>query len=158
MRKLARDAALYLALTLLLGSAVNLVPKRHLAWWGKGHEPPLAGRDYDLIDPGSADLERTSLGEVVVLDTRSPAEFAAGHVPGAAPVSYTDLDRQWTAAFEARLKRANAVLLYGASDETDVEQLLAQELRRRGVPRPQVLAGGFGAWLQAGLPVEGGAG
>ncbi|HUK14549.1 MAG TPA: rhodanese-like domain-containing protein [Thermoanaerobaculaceae bacterium] len=158
MRKLARDAALYLVLALLLGSAANLLPKRQLAWWGKGHEPPLAGLDYDLIDPGSADLERSSLAGVVVLDTRSAAEFAAGHVPGAAPISYTDLDRQWTAALESRLKRASAVLIYGASDETDVEQLLAQELRHRGVPRPQVLAGGFGAWLQAGLPVEGGAG
>jgi len=158
MRALIRDAAFMLAAVLVLGTASNVLRARHLAWWGVGHEPPAAGKDYQLVDPGSADSLRTSLPRVVFLDTRSAAEFTAGHVPGAEPISYTDLERQLTAVRLARLRAADAVVVYGASEETDVEQLLSQELRRRGVPPPYVLVGGFQAWVGAGLPLDEGGG
>ena len=60
MRGLLRDAGLILVAVLVLGTAANLVPGRHLAWWGKGHEPPATGVDFQLIDAGSADSMRTS--------------------------------------------------------------------------------------------------
>ncbi len=158
MRGLIRDAAFMLVAVLALGTVSNLVSGRRLAWWGVGHEPPAAGTDYRLVDAGTADSLRTSLPHVSFLDTRSSGEFAAAHVPGAETVSYSDLERQLTAERLARWRAADAVVLYGASEETDVEQLLAQELRRRGVPPPYVLLGGFQAWLGAGLPlVEGSA-
>jgi rhodanese-related sulfurtransferase len=158
MRDLARDAALVLAAVLLLGTVSNLVPGRHLAWWGAGHEPPAAGKDYKLVDPGSADSIRTTLPKVVFLDTRSAGEFAAGHVPGAQPVSYTDLRTQLTADRVARLRAADAVIVYGESEETDIEQLLAQELHERGLAPAYVLLGGYPAWEGAGLPTEHGGG
>ena len=155
MRGLCRDTALFLVATLVLGTAANLVPGRQLAWWGKGHQPPQEGVDFSLLDPGSASALLGSLPRVAFLDTRSQAEYAAGHVPGAREISYTDLDAQLTPALLAELRAADAVIVYGASGETDVEQLLAQELRRRGLPPPYVLAGGFGAWQGSDLPVEG---
>ncbi len=155
MRGLCRDSALFLVATLVLGTAANLLPGRHLAWWGKGHQPPREGVDVSLLDPGSASALLTSLPHVAFLDTRSPAEYASGHVPGAREISYTDLDAELTPALLAELRAADAVIVYGASEETDVEQLLAQELRRRGLAPPYVLAGGFGAWQGSGLPVEG---
>ncbi len=154
MCRLVRDAAVILAAVLLLGTAANLVPGRHLAWWGKGHEPPAAGRDYQLVDPGSADAMRTALPRVVFLDTRSAAEFEAGHVPTAQPVSYTDLRTQLTPGLVDRLRAADSVIVYGASEETDIEQLVAQELHGRGLAPPYVLLGGYQAWEGAGLPVE----
>ncbi len=157
MRGLVRDAALIFAAALVLGSVANLLPGRHLAWWGKGIEPPMAGKDFRFIDAASADAVRTSLPRVIVLDTRSAVEFAAGHVQGARRISYTNIEAQLTPALIAELRAADAVLVYGAGDETDVEQLLAQELRRRGVPQPFVLMGGFMAWQGGGLAVEGGA-
>ena len=155
MRGLVRDAALILIAALVLGTAANLVPGRRLAWWGKGSEPPKAGADFQFIDAASADAVRTSLPHVVVLDTRSAAEFAASHVPGARRINYTNLQSQLTPAVIAQLRAADAVLVYGDGDETDVEQLLAQELHRRGVGRPYVLMGGFMAWQGGGLPIEG---
>jgi len=154
MRNLVRDAAVILAAVLLLGTASNLMPARHLAWWGKGNEPPAAGQDYQLVDPGSADSIRTTLPKVVFLDTRSATEFEGGHVPGAQPISYTDLRSQLTPARLAVLRAADAVVAYGASEETDVEQLLAQELHGRGLAPPYVLLGGYPAWEGAGLPIE----
>ncbi|MBZ5589939.1 MAG: rhodanese-like domain-containing protein [Acidobacteriia bacterium] len=158
MRELVRDAALVLGAVLILGTAANLVPTRHLAWWGKGHEPPMAGTDFKLIDAGSANSIRTTLPRVVFLDTRSAAEFAGGHVPGAQPISYTELQTQLTADRMAQLRAADAVVIYGASEETDIEQLLAQELHGRGLAPPFVLLGGVLAWEGAGLPLGQGGG
>jgi rhodanese-related sulfurtransferase len=155
MRGLVRDTALILTAALALGTAANLVPGRRLAWWGKGSEPPQVGVDFQFIDAASADAVRTSLPHVVILDTRSAGEFAAGHVPGARRINYTKLQAQLTPATIAELRAADAVLVYGDGDETDVEQLLAQELRRRGVGRPYVLMGGFMAWQGGGLPIQG---
>jgi rhodanese-related sulfurtransferase len=155
MRGLVRDAALFFAAAVVLGSVANSIPGRHLAWWGKGSEPPKAGVDFQFIDAASADAVRTSLPHVVVLDTRSAAEFAASHVPGARRINFTNLDSQLTPALLAQMRTADAVLIYGDGDETDVEQLLSQELHRRGVGRPYVVMGGFMAWHGGGLPIEG---
>jgi rhodanese-related sulfurtransferase len=157
MRGLVRDTILLVIATLVLGTAANLLPARHLAWWGRGAEPPQAGVDFNFLDPGSADTMRSSLPDVVFLDTRSAIEFAAGHVPGAQPISYTNLPAELTPERIRQLRSADAVIVYGASEETDVEQLLAQELRRRGLAPPYVLMGGFLGWQGSGLPAEGGA-
>jgi rhodanese-related sulfurtransferase len=156
MRGLVRDTVMLVIATLVLGTAANLVPGRQLAWWGKGHEPPRAGADFNFLDPGSADAMRTSLPGIVFLDTRSAAEFDAGHVPGADEISYTDLQAELTPERLGRLRSAGAVIVYGASEETDVEQLLAQEHRRRGRAPPYKLMGGFLGWQGSGLPVDGG--
>jgi rhodanese-related sulfurtransferase len=155
-RKLLRDALLILGLTLLLGTGANLVPSRHLAWWGQGQKPPEINVDFRFVDAFTADTLRTSLPHVVILDTREPDRFAAGHIPGARRISYGDLGKQLTPALLEELRRADSVLLCGDEDEGDVEQLLAQELRRRGVQTSNVVVGGFPAWQQGGLPVEGG--
>ena len=153
-RKLAFDAALFLAATLVLGTLANLIPGRHMAWWGKGHEPPAEGTDFLLIDPSSAELLRQSLPDIVFLDDRSAAEYDAGHVPGAVRVNYTNLAASLTPSLQARLRTASVIIVYGSAEETDVEQLLAQELRHRGLAPPQVMMDGFPGWQAAGLPVE----
>jgi len=76
-RALTRDALLILLVVLAAGTLANFIPSRHLAWWGKGQEPPQVDVDFRLIDPGSAEVMRTSLPGVVFLDTRSAASFAA---------------------------------------------------------------------------------
>ncbi len=157
-RKLAFDAALFLAVALVLGTVANLVPTRHLAWWGKGTEPPAEGTDFLLIDPSSAEMLRESLPDIVFLDDRSVREYTAARVPGAVRVNYTNLAASLTPGLMERLRRASAVVVYGAAEETDVEQLLAQELRHRGLAPPQVMLNGFPGWQAAGLPVEGGGG
>jgi rhodanese-related sulfurtransferase len=154
-RELLRDAALYLGAVAVLGTAANFVPARHMAWWGKGKQPPAEGVDFTFIDPLSAATLRASLPHVVFLDTRSAAQYARDHVPDAVPIAYTDLDHSLTPQLLARLRTADMVIVYGDSAETDVEQLVAQELRLRGLSPPMVLIGGFAAWRASG-PTESG--
>ena len=150
---LLRDMAIYLAAVLVLGSVANLVPGRQLAWWGQGITPPQEGVDFQWLDPASADALRQALPAVVFVDTRSADAYAAGHVPGALRLTYTDLPRELTPEIEARLRRADAVILYGDTVEADPEQLMAQELTRMGLPPPYILIGGFEGWNLAGAEV-----
>lgn len=155
MRTLIRDAAILAALTLVMGATANLIRSQRLAWWGQGSQPPQAEVDFRFLDVGSADALRTSLPRVHFLDTRPAEVMASGRVPGAWGISYTSLAVDLTAERLAALGQADAVVLYGSGDEGDIEQLLAQELHRRGLRPPYVLVGGFPAWVAAGLPLEG---
>ena len=141
-------------LALVLGTVANLVPSRHIAWWGKGLEPPRSGVDYTVLDPVSADALRTSLPAVVLLDTRSPEEYRAARIPGARPISFARVNLELNASMMEELRRSDAVVLYGSSTETDIEQLLAQQLKQKGLAKPYVLMGGFPGWQAAGLPEE----
>ncbi|MEW6338911.1 MAG: rhodanese-like domain-containing protein [Acidobacteriota bacterium] len=152
--RIIRDAALFVAATLVLGTAFNLAPGRHVEWWGHGIEPPAAGVDFQLIDPASADAMRLSLPTVVFIDTRPEPEVRAARVPGAVSLPLPEVDRLLTPELTHRLRNADAVVIYGAAEETDVEQLLAQQLRLRGMAPPWVLAGGFPAWEASGLEAD----
>ncbi len=154
-RRLLRDAAVILAATLLVGTAANLIPGRRLPWWGQGRVAPTQGTDFNLIDPIAAEMLRSALPGVLVLDTRSEAEMATGHIPGAESFPYQDAGTLLTTEALARLGKADAVILVGASEESDIEQLLAQELRLRGLAPPHIVLGGMPAWQASGLPLDG---
>lgn len=154
MKTLARDAAIILLLTLLLGAGANLVRPHRLAWWGQGQQPPMVNIDFQLIDVMSAETLRESLPGVVFVDTRPDGWAETGRVPGAWHLDYTNLLEQLTPERLEALRQADGVVLYGRADDGDIEQLLAQELRNRGIPPPYVMVGGFPAWEAAGFEVE----
>lgn len=141
---------------MVAGTVANLLPNRRIAWWGHGQEPPRAGQDFQLLDVDSAHIMWESLPGVLFVDTRTEAEFEAGHLPGAVRLELPSLREMLTPQLQEKLSQAQAVVIYGSSEETDVEQLLAQALRRElpGLPIPYVLAGGFAHWEAAGFPLE----
>jgi rhodanese-related sulfurtransferase len=152
-RDLLRDAALILLAAVVLGTVSNVLPGRGIPWWGQGKQPPQAGVDFQWLDAMSADALRVSLPSVVLVDSRPAGEYAAARVEGAISLPYTEVSTALTADVLARLRGADAVILYGGTPDADTEQLLAQELRGRGLPPPHILVGGFPAWQMNGLPV-----
>jgi rhodanese-related sulfurtransferase len=152
-RELLRDALLYLAVVLVLGTVANVLPGRGLAWWGQGKQPPQTGVDFAWLDAASVEALRAALPKVTIIDTRPPSEFAANHVEGALSLPYTEASARLTPALLQRLQGSDAVILYGSSPEADTEQLLAQELRLLGVAPPHILIGALEAWVANGLPV-----
>ncbi len=154
--RLLRDLVAFPLLSVLLGTAANFLPGRHLPFWGQGHLPPAEGTDFRWLDVLSAETLAASLPSVVFLDTRGSDAYERSRIPAARPLPLPELDRLLTPELEASLRHADAVILYGDDDAADVEQLLAQALRLRGLAPPFILVGGFPAWEHAGLPVEGG--
>ena len=87
--------------------------------------------------------------DALVIDVREPAEYAKGHVLGARNVPLADFERR---AAEFDKHKAKPVIVVCESGSRSARAIEA--LRARGFARVFNLSGGFGAWQQAGLPVE----
>ena len=85
----------------------------------------------------------------VILDVRTPEEFAAGHIPGAVNLDVTASDFQKKAAV---LDKSKTYLVHCA---TGVRSARAcEKLTHLDFPKLFNLPGGFKAWAKAGKPVE----
>ncbi|MFG1301003.1 sulfurtransferase [Xanthobacter sp. V3C-3] len=122
-----------------------------------------------LISP--SDLSTLILSEpTVVIDTRDPARYAAGHVPGAVnlheiftflatstPEGYAELRGKFAEAFgKAGLSGKETAVIYEQSMNTGFGQSCRGYflLTFLGYPKIKVLHGGFSAWQAAGMPVS----
>lgn len=119
----------------------------------------------DLVTAANAAVEKVSVDEaaalvgkddVVFVDVREPAEWQAGHVPGAVHVPRGLLefkaDPSLPAAHEKALDPAKKLVVYCASGGRSA--LAAKTLKDMGYPNVINMTGGFGAWSQAGKPSE----
>lgn len=98
-------------------------------------------------------VEASTLAEradVVFVDVREPEEVAAGAIPGSVKLPKGRLETEAEAALP---DRARTLVLYC---ETGARSLiLARQLARHGYRDARTMTGGYRAWLEHGLPVEG---
>jgi rhodanese-related sulfurtransferase len=87
--------------------------------------------------------------DALVVDLRPAAEFAAGHILGARNIPLADLEKR---AGELDKHKAKPVILH-CKDGNRAGAGVAL-LRKNGFGNVVNLTGGYGAWQQAGLPVE----
>ncbi len=87
--------------------------------------------------------------ETVVLDVRTAAEFAAGHVPGAINIPH---DQVVARIAELAASKDAEIVVYCRSGRRSA--LALQALHAAGFPRLRHLDGDFLAWQSAGLPLE----
>lgn len=87
---------------------------------------------------------------VVIVDVRTPAEFAQGRIPGAINVNYTDIMGE--ADRFANEKRTIVAYCACANEMTAARAVL--DLAARGVPGAKALKGGWNEWLERGEAVE----
>jgi phage shock protein E len=87
--------------------------------------------------------------DLVVLDVRTPAEFAAGHVPGARNIPHDLLQSSIDSLAGARHKQ---VVLYCRSGRRTL--LAAEVLQKSGFKRLAHLEGDFLAWESEQRPIE----
>ena len=99
----------------------------------------------------AAQLEQSELGQVsapLILDVRSPQEYAQGHIPGAINIDYREILGQIETI---RAFNSPEIILYC---ERGVRAGVAERtLAEAGVESVQ-LAGNIRAWRKAGLPLE----
>jgi rhodanese-related sulfurtransferase len=102
--------------------------------------------------PWVSTLQATQLinrENALVIDVREPAEYAQGHVLGAKNVPLNELGAR---ARDFEKYKARPVILVCASGNRSGAALAT--LKNRGFTNVANLSGGYGAWQQAGLPVE----
>ncbi len=86
--------------------------------------------------------------DALVLDVREPAEFATGHILNARNIPLGELERR---ADEIAKWKEKPIVVACASGNRSTGALSV--LKKHGFGKAVSLAGGFGAWQQAGLPV-----
>lgn len=102
-----------------------------------------------LEEIGHAELaERLAAGDVIVLDVRPVAEYAAGHIAGARSIPIDQLAESLKA-----IPRDVEVVAYCRGPYCVMADDAVRLLRRRG-RRARRLTDGFPEWQRADLPVE----
>jgi rhodanese-related sulfurtransferase len=87
--------------------------------------------------------------DALVVDVREPGEYGAGHALGAKNLPLARIE---SGAGDVAKKKDATLILY--CDSGDRSGKAAAALRKQGYTKVLNLSGGFGAWKQAGLPVE----
>jgi rhodanese-related sulfurtransferase len=108
-----------------------------------------AANDFDAKQAHALVQKNRANANFVVLDIRTPAEFAAGHLAGAVNVDFKAPDFQ---SEVAKLDRAKTYLVYCRTGRRST--LALPILERLGFTYVYHLAGGIVAWQREGFPVE----
>ncbi len=135
-----------------LWSAMQQVAAEHLAGLHALAGAYLGSREGIEVIGRDELLTRLRRGEVVVLDVRPAAEYAAGHIAGARSVPVTELQHHLRA-----LPPDVEVVAYCRGPYCVYADEAVRELTRQGL-RAWRLAGGYPEWKRAGLPVAAGEG
>jgi rhodanese-related sulfurtransferase/DNA-binding transcriptional ArsR family regulator len=135
-----------------LWSALRDVASEHVAGLERLAGAYLGNRDgVEVVDRKEL-AARLKRREVLVLDVRPAAEYAAGHIAGARSVPITELRRHLRA-----LPDDGDVVAYCRGPYCVYADDAVRELNRRGF-RARRLIDGFPEWKRAGLPVAAGNG
>jgi rhodanese-related sulfurtransferase len=94
-------------------------------------------------------IELINRQDALLLDVRDPGDYGAGHILGAKNLP---LARVEEGAGEIAKRKDRPVIVYDEDGQRTPKAAAA--LKRQGFTQVANLAGGLGAWRQAGLPVE----
>ncbi|MGN6300438.1 MAG: rhodanese-like domain-containing protein [Angustibacter sp.] len=137
---------------LVMTLAATLAVPTVAACGGGGDAPSLASASVAASAPASgsslAPAQFAAAAKrpgTTVLDVRTPAEFGAGHLPGALNVDVSSRD---FLAHLAQLDRAGTYAVYCRSGSRSAAAL--QLMRQAGFTSTFDLAGGLQAWQDAG--------
>ncbi len=135
-----------------LWSALRDVAAEHVAGLERLAGAYLGERDGVEVVNRAELAARLKRGEVLVLDVRPPAEYAAGHIAGARSVPIAELRRHLRA-----LPKDGDVVAYCRGPYCVYANDAVRELNRKGF-RARRLIDGFSEWKRAALPVAAGEG
>jgi rhodanese-related sulfurtransferase len=93
-------------------------------------------------------------GDAQLVDARSAAEFATGHIASAVQIAFEDFQGRNPPAMDT-LDRSRNVIVYCGGGSCDASILVAQQLALRGFTKIAVFKDGVEGWKAAGLPLVG---
>ena len=98
----------------------------------------------------SDDVRRLQLlktPDLLIIDVRSPSDYAAGHIQGAKNIPAFDFNA-------TALPKDARLAVYCPNPACPQGKAVADKLIGMGFPRVSVLEGGFAEWTKKGYPVE----
>lgn len=141
-------------LSAVLGGAAHFsLVRRFLA--GEFRESFLDAARY----PGIVFITRAEVedlytrGQAILIDSRTSAEYSAGHIPGAVSVPL-DASAQGLAELAAKYPPTQCLVVYCQGGDCQTSAALARLIHDQGFRDIRVYAGGWTDWTSAGLPVE----
>ncbi len=112
--------------------------------------PFIAKRLSGTKEVGVADaVQLINRQDAVILDVREPAEFKSGHIPNARNIPAGQVGDRLK---ELEKFKARPILL--ACESGNRSGAAGSTLQKAGFAQVCTLAGGMGAWQQAGMPVQ----
>ena len=133
---------------LALIMSLRNVAERHLTEVDELVETYLSCKDEMEPVPRNELVQRAKAGAVTVLDVRPPAEYAAGHLPGAINIPLAELE-----AHLAEFDPEDEIVAYCRGPYCVLAYEAVRLLRGKGF-KVQRLQDGYPEWKKAGLPVE----
>lgn len=113
-------------------------------------EPAMAGEGLRLVTPAEAvDIQANAPADLIVLDVRTPQEFAEGHLDNATMIDFYEPD---FASQLADLDPTQPYLLYCRSGNRSGQALTL--MKDLGFTNVAEIDGGTNAWSAAGLPLS----
>lgn len=113
-------------------------------------DPAAPGAVRGLPPKQALDLMRVATPRWFVIDIRSPEQYARqGWIPGAALIEFSILEQNIE---DLHIRTDQTILVYDESGSRAPEA--ARLLASYGFPTVRWIQGGFGAWEEAGLPVD----
>ncbi len=91
--------------------------------------------------------------EGIVLDARTPEDYAEGHIPGAYLLSFYHINDYYP-DLKDQLTESQVILVYCGNVNCEDSEFLANELFNSGHDKILVYKGGFQEWKSNKLPVK----
>lgn len=114
------------------------------SWFSLAAETPIVSQD-ELIEMA----RKSSTSDMLILDVRSPEEFAEGHIKNAVNISHGEMSRNFMTILEFQDK---PVVVYCRSGRR--ASIAETILRDKGFTKVMHLEGDMNEWVDAELPVE----
>lgn len=133
-----------------------------ISWNGRWPTSATSAEEaYNMVarptDPGFVSLpeviEIQEHKKALLLDSRSTAEFMAGHIPGARHLPYYEMESKQVEALRG-VQLNDALVVYCEGIGCELSFFLGRELQGQGYTNIKIFYGGYPEWSQAGLRVE----
>jgi rhodanese-related sulfurtransferase len=112
----------------------------------------LVAQAKQQITEINIDEAKNELGTSLILDVREPAEYAAGHLPGAVNIPRGVLEFKIGAHPDFQDKQGEKIIVYCQTGGRSA--LAAEALNKIGYGNAVSMAGGFKAWTDRGNKVS----
>ena len=145
--KTAKQVLILIGVSLLIAGGINLIHPNRIPWvedWASHVEAQAVSEKVALVQLSEV-LDFLREDSRLLVDARSAAEYANGHIPGAVQASAERMEL---------LNDPRPLVLYCTGLECEDSLLLALELRELGREDVALFIGGMDLWRSEMLSVE----